>query len=422
MYKRVLGLAVAAWLTGVTSATVALAEEVVIGVLYPLSGPVAQVGKDAVSAVNTAVQIINEEHDLDMPLAKGAGLTGLAGAKIRVVVGDHQGKPDVGQGEAERMVNQEKVHAMFGAYYSSVTAAASQVTERAGIPWVNGESTSPKLTTRGFKYFFRVTPHDGEFTQLMFEFADDFQKKMGQKLGSVAIMHEDTLWGADSGRVQNEMATAKGYRVLEKIAYRAKTTSLTSEVQRLKSADADMFLPSSYTSDAVLFLRTAKELDFNPKLLVAQNAGYTDPSFLESMGKDAEGVITRSPFNTDLAKRIPLIGKVNELFKKNSGGRDLSDVPARAFTGFIALAEAINRAGSTDPEKIRQALTETNIPANQLIVPYKGIKFGADGQNELTRGILMQVQNGKYCTVYPFEFAACELKYPMPTWAEKAKM
>lgn len=421
MRTRILGLAAAAWFAGIATAA-AQTKEVVVGVIYPLSGPVAQVGKDAVAAVKTAVQIINEKHDLNVPLAKGAGLTGLGGAKIRIIVGDHQGKPDVGQGEAERMINQEKVHAMFGAYYSSVTAAASQVSERAGIPWVNGESTSPKLTTRGFKYFFRVTPHDGEFTQLMFEFAGDFEKKMGKKLGSVAIMHEDSLWGSDSGRVQNEMAKSKGYKVLEKIAYRAKTTSLSSEVQRLKAANADMLLPSSYTSDAVLFLRTAKELDYNPKLLVAQNAGYTDPSFLKTMGKDAEGVITRSPFNTDLAKQIPLIGKINALFKKNSGGRDLSDVPARAFTGFMALADAINRAGSTDPEKIRKALTETNIPSSQLIVPYKGIKFGADGQNMLTRGILMQVQNGKYCTVYPFEFAACKLKYPMPTWAEKSKM
>lgn len=421
MRTRIIGLAAAAWFAGVATAA-AQTKEVVVGVIYPLSGPVAQVGKDAVAAVKTAIQIINEKHDLNVPLAKGAGLTGLGGAKIRIIVGDHQGKPDVGQGEAERMINQEKVHAMFGAYYSSVTAAASQVSERAGIPWVNGESTSPKLTTRGFKYFFRVTPHDGEFTQLMFEFAGDFEKKMGKKLSTVAIMHEDSLWGSDSGRVQNEMAKSKGYKVLEKIAYRAKTTSLSSEVQRLKAANADMLLPSSYTSDAVLFLRTAKELDYNPKLLVAQNAGYTDPSFLKTMGKDAEGVITRSPFNTDLAKQIPLIGKINELFKKNSGGRDLSDVPARAFTGFMALADAINRAGSTDPEKIRKALTETNIPSSQLIVPYKGIKFGADGQNMLTRGILMQVQNGKYCTVYPYEFAACKLKYPMPTWAEKAKM
>ena len=397
-------------------------DEVVIGVIYPLSGPVAQVGIDAVAAIETAVQIINEESNLNVPLAAGKGLPNLGGAKIRIVVADHQGKPDIGQGEAERMITKEGVHALYGAYYSSVTGAASQVAERNGIPWVNGESTSPKLTKRGFKWFFRTTPHDGEFTQLMFEFLNDLKPKVGPKIESVAIFHEDTLWGTDSGSVQNKMAKEQGYKVVQKISYKAKTTSLTPSVQILKAANADVFLPSSYTSDAMLFMRTAKQLDYNPPLLVAQNAGYTDPTFLATMGTDAEGVITRSPFNTDLAKTIPLINEVNEAFKKNSGGRELSDVPVRAFTGFMVLADAINRAGSTDPEAIRKALTETNMPKEQLIVPWKGIKFGPDGQNQLVRGILMQVQKGRYCTVYPFELASCELVYPMPTWAEKAKM
>ena len=393
-------------------------ENVKIGVLYPLTGPVAQVGKDAVAAVQTALDIINNSHNIDMPLAKTRGLPGAGGAKISIVVGDHAGKPDVGVGETEKMINSDKVHAMFGAYYSSVTGAASQVTERAKIPWVNGESTSPQLTQRGFKYFFRVTPHDGEFTQLMYEFMNDFNKQ-GGKLKTIGILHEDTLWGSDSGGTQNKMAKKQGYKVVEKISYKAKTTSLTSEVQRLKAKNPDVLMPSSYTSDAYLFLNTAKELDYNPKLLVAQNAGYTDPKFTATMGSKAEGVITRSPFNTDLAKTIPLIGKVNAIFKKHSGGRDLSDVPARAFTGFMALAQAINIAGSTDPEAIRQALTQLDIGPEHLIVPYKGVKFGKDGQNTRTRGILMQVQNGKYCTVYPFNLASCKLKYPMPTWAEK---
>ncbi len=397
-------------------------KEVVIGVLYPLSGPVAQVGIDAVAAVKTAVEIVNEDVDLNVPLGPGKGLPNLGGAKIRIVVADHQGKPDVGQSDAERMITQEKVNALYGAYYSSVTAAGSQVAERFQIPWVNGESTSPKLTKRGFKWFFRTTPHDAEFTQLMFDFIRDFQAEKGMKLSSVAIFHEDTLWGTDSGRVQNDLAKGLGYKVVSKISYRAKTTSLTPEVQRIKAASPDVFLPSSYTSDAMLFLRTAKELDYNPKLLVAQNAGYTDPTFLKTMGKDAEGVITRSPFNMDLAKTIPLINKINTRFKKHSGGRDLSDVPVRAFTGFMALVDAINRAGSTDPNKIREALTKTNIPSDKLIVPWKGIKFGPDGQNLLVRGILMQVQNGKYCTIYPFDLAACKLVYPMPTWKQKAKM
>ena len=163
-------------------------------------------------------------------------------------------------------------------------------------------------------------------------------------------------------------------------------------------------------------MNTAQELDYNPKLLIAQNAGYVDPTFISTLGDKAEGVISRSPFNTDLAKTIPMIGTINKIFKKHSGGRDLSDVPARAFTGFMALAVAINNAGSTDPEKIREALVNLDIPGEALIVPYRGVKFGPDGQNEAVRGVLMQVQNGKYCTVYPYELAACDLVYPMPTW------
>ena len=104
-----------------------------------------------------------------MPLAKDAGLKGLGGGKISIVVGDHGGKPDIGVGETEKMLNSDKVHAMFGAYYSSVTGAASQVSERAGIPWVNGESTSPKLTTRGFKYFFRDYPMDSKIIRKWLE-------------------------------------------------------------------------------------------------------------------------------------------------------------------------------------------------------------------------------------------------------------
>ena len=396
------------------SSIISAAENVKVGVLYPLTGPVAQVGKDAVAAVKTALDLINNSHDIDIPLAKNKGLSGLNGAKISIVVGDHGGKPDIGVAETERMLNSDKVHAMFGAYYSSVTGAASQVSERAGIPWVNGESTSPKLTKRGFKYFFRVTPHDGEFTQLMFEFMNDFNKKNDGVLKTVGILHEDTLWGSDSGSTQNKMAKKQKYKVVEKIAYKAKTTTLDSEVQRLKAKNPDVLLPSSYTSDAYLFLNTASKLNYNPKLLVAQNAGYTDPKFIATMGSKAEGVITRSPFNTDLAKTIPLIGDINRLFKKHSGGRDLSDVPARAFTGFMALAQAINAAGSTDPKAIQTALQNIDIGPESLIVPYRGVKFGKDGQNTKTRGILMQVQNGKYCTVYPFELAVCKLKYPMP--------
>jgi branched-chain amino acid transport system substrate-binding protein len=397
-------------------------KEVVIGVLYPLSGPVAQVGIDSVNAVKLAVDIVNNKHDLNLPLARTEGLPGLGGAKIRLVIVDHQGKPDVGQAEAERLITQEKVHALFGAYFSSVTATASQVAERYGMPYMNAESSSPTLTERGFKWFFRTSPHDGHFSIAMFDFMKDLEKRRNVKFKTVGIMHEDTLFGVDSAKVQEELAKKHGYDVAVKMAYRAKTTSLDAEVGKLKAANPDVFLPTSYTSDAILFVKTAKNLDYNPKILIAQNAGWTDPTFVTEMGKDVEGHITRAPFALDLAAKKPMIRQVNELFKKmkdNPGGRDISDVPARALTGFLVLADAINRAKSVSPEEIRKALVATNIPPDQLIMPWNNVKFDDKGQNTGVRAILLQVQKGAYATIYPFELAAADAMYPMPAWKDR---
>jgi len=411
-------LAAAAVLT-LVSAPSAQTKEVVIGVLYPMTGPVAQIGIDAVNVIKVALDIINNDMNVNLPLGKGEGLPRLGGAKVRIVVVDHQGKPDIGLAEAERLITQEKVHALFGSYFSSVTNTASQVAERMGIPMLNADSSSPALTERGFKWFFRTSPHDGHFSLAMFDFMRDFEKKRGVKFKSVAILNEDTQFGADSAKVQEELAKKFGYEVVARIPFRTATTSLDAEIGRLKTANADVVLPSLYTSDAILLTRTARNLDYNPKVIIAQNAGYTDPKFVTEMGKEAEGAITRAPFALDFAAKKPLIPVINDMFKKLSGGRDISDVPARAFTGFLTLADAINRAGSTDPGAIQKALRETNIPADQVIMPWTGVKFDEKGQNIGVRAILQQLQGGSYHTIYPFELATKEPIYPIPAWSQR---
>jgi branched-chain amino acid transport system substrate-binding protein len=416
-------LVILAGVMAVTSGrAVSQPKEVVIGVLYPLSGNAAQVGIDSTNAVKLAADIVNNDMTINVPLAKGQGLPGLGGAKIRLVVVDHQGKPDVGQAEAERLITQEKVHALFGAYFSGVTATVSQVAERHGVPMLNAESSSPALTERGFKFFFRTSPHDGHFSQAMFDFMKELERRKNIKVKSVGIMHEATQFGSDSAKVQEELAKKFGYDVAVKITYRDKATNLDAEVGRLKAANPDVLLPSSYTNDAILFVRTAKNLDYNPKLLIAQNAGWTDPTFVREMGKDAEGHITRAPFALDMAARKPLIAQVNELFKKqkdNTTGREISDVPARAFTGFLTLADAINRARSTSPEDIRKALAATDIAGEHLIMPWTNVKFDEKGQNTGVRAILQQVQNGAYATIYPFELAAKDVVYPLAPWKDR---
>jgi branched-chain amino acid transport system substrate-binding protein len=400
-------------------ADVAAQSEVKIGVIYPMSGPAAQAGLDNKPIFEMAAEIANGTLDLPFPFyQKLKGMPGLKGAKVRLIFSDHQGKPEIGQGETERMITQEKVAAIVCCWQSNVTAVASQVAERHGIPLMNADSSSPALTTRGFKWFFRTSPHDGHFSEVMFDFFREFEKKKGVKIKTLGLTYEDTTFGADSGKVQKELAKARGYDVVLDIQYRSRSTSLQSEVQRLKATNPDVWMPTSYQTDAILFVRTSRELDYNPKMIMAQNSGHISSDFVQQVGKDAEGTMTRAPFSTDLIAKRPVAQAVNAIYAKRAG-KDLYDFPARAFTGMTTLLDAINRAGSTDPEAIRKAIVATNIPGDQLIMTWDHVKFDETGQNVGVKGIILQMQGGKYHTVYPFDVATKDVLYPIPQWKDR---
>lgn len=412
---------VAAVLAGMGIAVAAQAQqEVKIGVIYPLTGPSAAVGGELRSALELAADIVNNgaKGIQDLPFAEGKGLSNLKGAKIKLVFADHQANPQVGATEAERLITQEKVSAIIGAYNSAVTATASQVAERAGIPFLNPESSSASLTQRGFKWFFRTTPHDDLFVHNAFEFLKELEAKKGIKPGAIATFNENGLWGTETTKLQAKLAPEFKYNLVKQIVYPAKTTQLTSEVQTLKAASPNVVLQSSYTPDAILSMKTYKELGFNPDMVLANNAGFTDTDFIKTLGKDAEYVITREVWALDLAARNPLIKQVNDLFhsryKINFTGNS-----SRTFTGLMVMADAINRAGSTEPAAIRKALTETKLLGDQLIMPWKGVKFDETGQNVQGRGILVQIVDGKYNTVWPFNMASRDVVWPMPKWDQR---
>jgi len=391
-------------------------NEVRIGVLYPLSGSSAAAGRAVLAAVRAAKDIADNRYQLDLPLARDKGLRNFGGARIKLIVADHGGSPERGRIEAERLIVEEKVVALYGAYQSSVTEVASAVAERLQIPFVTGESSSPALHRRGFRWFFRTGPHDRHYTEMMFDFLADFQTARGVQFKTVAILHEDSAFGSGSAAVQDELATQHGLKVLAKMAYRADADHLVAEVKLLKSLDPDVMFPTSYTSDALLFFKTAKGLKYRPRMLIAQNAGFMDPKFLREVGKDAEGIISRAPFALDMVDRIPLIGDVNAIYKKHSGGADIFDPPIRSFFGALVLMDAINRAGSAEPEAIREALRDTYIPANQIPMPWYSVRFNPNGQNSGAGVVLVQYQDGQYRTIYPYRHASRQVLYPMPGW------
>jgi branched-chain amino acid transport system substrate-binding protein len=394
-------------------------DEVRIGVIFPLTGPLATTGQGLMKGAELAADIINNEYNLNMPLAKTAGLPNLKGAKIKIVPGDHQGKPEVGMAETERLITQEKVVAIIGCYNSAVTATASQAAERYGIPFLNDSSTSPGLTERGFKWFFRATPNDDMLSENFFIFLNDLKKKKKIAAGSIALLYENTLFGVDSRKYQEMYAQKYGYKIIGAVPYPAKSTQLTSEIQKLRSFNPSIIMQTSYTADAILSMKTYKELNFAPTALIANDAGFNDPDLIKSLGQDADYVLSREVWAKDLSAKKPMIKTVADMFEKKAG-KAMSGDYARSFTGMIVLADAINRAKSTVPEKINQALSATNIPANQLIMPWDGVKFHPKThQNVLGKGIIVQIQKGERYTVWPFNLATKDVIWPFPKWDSK---
>src|SRR6201985_3883709 len=206
-----LGATAAAELAPIASR--AQTSEVVFGVISPLSGASAQIGVDAQKSYETAAEIINKDYDFDLPLARGEGLPGLGGAKVRLVFADHQADPQKGRAEAERLITQEKVCAIIGTYQSAVAVTVSQTCERYGVPFLSADNSSPTLHRRGLKFFFRSSPHEEMFSGAMFDFFDAMRKK-GTKIGTLSLFHEDTIFGTDSGNAQLKPSAARASKSL----------------------------------------------------------------------------------------------------------------------------------------------------------------------------------------------------------------
>ena len=391
------------------------AGTVKIGIIWPLTGNAAAAGQASKAAAEVAADIVNNAHPElgDFPLAKGAGLPGLGGAKVEVVFADNQGSPATGQNQALRLITEEKIVALTGAYQSGITLTVSAITEKYGIPFVNGESVAAGLTERGFKWFFRTTPIATHFAKVYYEFLTDM-KAAGAKVDSIALVHDNTEYGSSVANTLTTVFKEKGMGTIIDVAYPTNATDVQSQVLQLKEKKPDVVLMISYTSDAILFARTMQAQDYKPPMLLADDSGYSDPSFLKATGKISQGTFSRSSWSVGPAgSHTALIAK---MYKEKSGD-EMDDTAARQMTGFFVLMEAINRAGSTDPTKIQAALKATDLKPEQLMIGYKGVKFDDKGQNILASGVIVQLQDGEnYVRVWPKASAEKPPVMPYKGW------
>jgi branched-chain amino acid transport system substrate-binding protein len=398
----------------VTNFVFATEKVIKIGVLLPLTGKLAVDGACLKNGIDLAVEIINNKTDIDVLLGKTEGLPNLGGAKIELVYADDQAAPERGMSEAERLITSGEVVALFGSYTSSVTATAQMIAERYKFPMLNGLASSPMLNKKGLKWFFRTTPDDIVFMRSFFDFLKDYKQSTGKEYQTVAIIHEDSLWGTDCGRIVFDFAHEFGYKVVADISFPSGTVDLSSEVQRIKIANPDVLIEICFAQDQILLMRTMKFLDVNVDVLFS---GVQYPDIFEALQEDAEGMIFRDSFSEDSAETNENAKKILDLwYEKYSVG--MGNAP-RGLNGLFVLADAINRAGTTDPESIRKALTETDIPKEKLFLPWSGVKFNSNGLNEKSNAVLVQYVDGKLHQIWPFESSAYEPVVPLKKWDDR---
>lgn len=394
-----------------------------IGAHLPLSGGTAPTGALNKEGIDLAVEIINNKYpELTLPLAQTEGLPRLGGAKIKIVYADDHGDPNVAMAEVERLIQEEKVVAIIGGWESSCIKTGSMVAEKFRTPYVSGAGRLVDLTRRGLRYYFRLLAHSGKVTKAYFDFLGDMEKKLGKRYPNVAIAYENTEYGAVFNEQYEKEAKERGYKSVASVPFYKAATSLASEVQKIKAANPDVFFQIGYDPDAILFTKSMRTVDFTPTVWFGM-AGYTSPNYIPSVGNDGKGVLISGWFHPRFKK--PVTMKVGEFYAKRSG-KEMSIPVALNFMTPIVIAEAINRAGSTDKEAIRDALEKTKLTEDQSIMPGPGIWFSPvqtppehSHDNMGAAMLVIQINNKKYEVVWPEQYKTTDLIWPHPKWSEK---
>ncbi|MBN2032542.1 MAG: ABC transporter substrate-binding protein [Deltaproteobacteria bacterium] len=393
---------------GAGSVCLAQDKVVKVGNIIPLSGPSASVGQQGKNAREMAVEEINA----------AGGIKSLGGAKLVMLYTDSESKPEKGVAEAERFINTEKVHVLTGCWNSAVTYPTTAVAERYGIPFIVPVSVADKITEQGFKTVFRIAAKDSWWTRDQFAFLRDMEKEFNAKLEKIAFVYENGDWGKGFAEQWKELAKKGDYKVVLDEPYPSTATDLSPIVQKIKRANPDVLLLVSNAADAILLTNTLADYRVKLKAIIGSGGGHADPSFLQAAGKNAQYLFDIVEWETDVNK--PGAKEANEKFKSRYG-YNLAGESVDAYLAMYVLADAMERAASLDPVKIREALATTNLGSGRgMIVGYDAVEFDKTGQNKHASLVMVQINDiGKgmeRITVWPKNArrAGYQPVFPMP--------
>jgi branched-chain amino acid transport system substrate-binding protein len=415
-FVQALVLAAAVCLAGLPAA---VAQDVQIGTIFPMTGNMAFGGNEGFMGTEIAREIVNEK----------GGLWG--GKKIVFVTAD---APDqtAATNEMNRLISRENVKLVIGSFSSAIAFTASAVAERNKVIFWENHGVADTIARRGFKYLFKSNVNATGTGGGAATWAATYLAKalnVAPKDMKVAVVWEDGTYGASVGKAAFEKAKELGLNVVANEGYSAKSPDLSPLILKLKELNPDALLVAGIGQDAVLFWSQAKKLDFNVKAVVATSGGWGVPDFAKNLGSGAEGVFS-SDFPTEVnpdgltPQARELAREFIKRFQAKRGTRPTGNAWL-AFAGTMVLfQEVLPKAGSLDADKIRQAAFSLDLPQGSMANGC-GVKFIPHdqfdgGKNERAFAIVGQWQDGVMRVVGPDKLATHKPVFvPLPKWSER---
>lgn len=367
-----------------------------IGILQPVTGALAYDGQQGQIGAEAAIKAIND----------AGGIKSMGGAKLEMVFGDARSTPEGGTAEVERM-QAEGVVGIVGGFASPICLAASQAAARYDLPYIVDVGVADSIVTRGLKNTFRFGPGFGMVTKTALANLAKLNEEAGKPAKSVVLVHEDGLFGSGLAKLMQAELPKVGFDILDTIAHPTPARDMSNIALQIRSKNPDLVIPSSYYGEFALLARTMQQQRIKPKGIYAVlNGAASNYRFVKEFNEAAQFVMDcnhwhdpRKPVAEALRKQVEASGK---FWTYNT--------PLN-YSCVGLLADAIERAGSTDKAKVTEALAASTYAGH--IMPYGPTKF-VDGQNQGGAPVNTQIQGNDIKVIFPSDFADAKPVFPRP--------
>ena len=387
--------------------------DVSIGVVLSLSGGAANQGLQTRTGAIIAAEEIN---------AKG-GIPALHGAKLKLLFADSQSKPDVGASETERLIQRENVPLLMGAYQSATTTVTTEVAERYKTPWLVTGSVADIITQRGFKYTFRPNNKAVYDANEQLQAIKTLTQETGKGPKTLALLVEGSDWGKSHAANIRTLAKQMGYELVVDEAYSPGTADFSAQILKIRSRKPDAAIVAMYTPDHIVFNKQYYESKLDmPFGLHSVGAGAEDPNFYKAVPPESvQYMFVQEDFQFDITDVADWTRPIDKKFTEMLG-YGITAYGAQGYSAVYTVYDVLQRAGSLDKEKIREAFVKTNITSGPaLIMGWQKIAFDKDGQNLDAHGVISQNLKGKRTSIWPVANRPKGVKpvWPVPAWKER---